>query len=141
MKTYLEIAGILQLALSVAHIPFARYFGWRKELQNVSLFTRQVFWVHAGFLMLVLAGFGGLSLFWTNELLAANPLSQVILAGLAIFWALRLFCQFFVYRAELWRGHAFNTVMHCVFAILWAYLTAVYATAFWQVFAGIPNPL
>lgn len=133
MKTCLQIAGLFQLVLSIAHIGFARHFGWRKELQSVSLLTRQIFWVHAGFLMLVLAGFGGLSLFYADDLLLPHPLSRVVLGGLLVFWALRWYCQFFVYRRELWRGHSFNTAIHFLFASLWTYLTVVYATAFWQV--------
>src|SRR5882762_600643 len=40
MKTCLQIAGVLQLLLSVSHFAFARRLGWREDLQRVSLFTR-----------------------------------------------------------------------------------------------------
>jgi len=130
MKTCLQIAGLLQLTLSLAHFGFARHFGWREELQQVSLLTRQIFWVHAAFLMLVLVGFGGVSLLCADELLARQPLSRVVLGGLAVFWAVRWYCQFFVYRAELWRGNRFNTTAQVLFALAWTFLTAVYATAF-----------
>jgi hypothetical protein len=132
MKTFLQIAGALQLILSVFHFAFARRLGWREDLQRVSLFTRQVFWVHMGFLMLVLAGFGGLSLIYAEELLTRSPLSRAMLGGLTVFWAARWYCQLFVYRAELWRGNAFKTKVHVSFVLLWTFLTAVYATAFWR---------
>jgi hypothetical protein len=131
MKTWLQIAGILQLALSLAHFGFARHFGWREELQRVSLLTRQIFWVHTGFLMLVLAGFGGISLFCADELLAHSSLSRVVLGGLSLFWVARLYCQFFVYRPELWRGNTVHTAAHVLFTLLWTFLTAVYTTALW----------
>ena len=130
MKTFLQIAGALQLILSVSHFAFIRRLGWREDLQRVSLFTRQVFWVHLGFLMLVLAGFGGLSLLYGDELLTRSPLSRAMLGGLTIFWAARWYCQLFVYRAALWRGNSFNTKVHFFFVLLWTFLTAVYATAF-----------
>jgi len=132
MKMFLQIAGALQLILSVAHLAFARRLCWREDMQRVSLFTRQVFWVHMGFLMLVLAGFGGLSLLYADELLTRSPLSRAMLGGLTIFWAARWYCQLFVYRAELWRGSSFKTKVHISFVLLWTFLTAVYATAFWR---------
>src|SRR5688572_18143760 len=115
MKTCLQIAGVMQLALAFAHFGFARYFSWQQELQRVSLLTRQVFWVHTGFIMLVLFGFGYLSLFYTAELIAPSPLARVLLAGLTLFWSLRWLCQFFVYRPELWRGNRLNTLAHILF--------------------------
>ena len=130
MKMCLQIAGILQLALSLAHIGFARRFEWSEELKRVSLLTRQIFWVHTGFLMLVLAGFGGISFFCADDLLARSTLSRAVLGGLSVFWVARLYCQFFVYRSELWRGNNLHTVAHILFALLWTFLTTVYATAF-----------
>ena len=130
MKTCLEIAGVLQLLLATAHFAFARRLGWREELQRVSLLTRQIFWVHTGFLMLVLAGFGVVSLACAEELLAGTRLSRIVLGGLAVFWAVRWYCQFFIYRPELWRGDPFKTRVHAGFGMLWTFLAGVYGTAF-----------
>lgn len=133
MKTCLEIAGLLQLLLAAAHFVFAQKLGWREELQRVSLLTRQIFWVHTGFLMLVLSGFGLVSLVCTDELLTASRLSRIVLGGLAVFWGVRLYCQFFVYRPELWRGDEFKTRAHVGFALLWFTLAGVYGAAFLRV--------
>src|SRR5574339_526406 len=118
MKTYLQVAGALQIALSLAHFGFARRFGWREDLQRVSLLTRQIFWVHTGFLMLVLVGFGSVSLLHPNELLAGGPLARFSLISLTVFWTTRWYCQFFVYRPELWRGNTLHTAAHIFFAAL-----------------------
>jgi hypothetical protein len=127
---HLQIAGALQLLLALAHLDFARRLGWRKELAGVSLLTRQVFWVHAGFLMLVVAGFGGLSLACSEALLQKGPLPRAMLGGLTVFWTARWFCQFLVYSPTLWRGNRRRTIAHIAFAILWTYLAGVYAAAF-----------
>jgi len=129
MKTWLQIAGLLQVLLALAHFGFARKLGWRDDLQRVSLLTRQVFWVHASFLMLVLAGFGSVSLFYADELRGGSPLARFLVGGLTTFWAVRWYCQFFVYRSELWRGNRVHTTAHILFALLWTFLTLVYATA------------
>lgn len=132
MKLSLQIAGVLQLMLALAHFAFIRRLEWRDELQRVGLFTRQVFWVHTGFLMLVLAGFGVLDLVHAEELLERTALARTLLGGLTVFWTTRLYCQFFVYRPELWRGNALNTKMHLLFSALWIFLSAVHAIALWQ---------
>jgi hypothetical protein len=46
----LRLVGFLLVALAIAHGFFERHFGWRQELSKVSLFTRQVFYVHHFFI-------------------------------------------------------------------------------------------
>jgi hypothetical protein len=77
----------------------------------------------------VLVLIGGLSLLAAGALLEPTRLSRLVLGGFATFWGLRLVCQWCVYDAALWRGNAFNTVMHGLFSLLWFYLTAVYIGA------------
>jgi hypothetical protein len=128
-ELHLRIAGAMQLLLALAHVDFPRRFGWREEFARISLLGRQVFYVHMLFLCIVLAMFGALSLFATDALLEPTRLSRLVLLGIAAFWALRLYCQWFVYDPSLWRGQRVRTVIHFVFTGLWAYLTAVYALA------------
>jgi hypothetical protein len=129
MKHILQLAGTLQLLLALAHFDFVRRFEWRADLERVSLFTRQVFWVHLWFLVLVLAGFGVLSLGWTKELLRPEPLAKAVLGGIGLFWAARLAAQFCVYDSALWRGSRARTLGHWGFSLLWAFLAAVYLLA------------
>lgn len=128
----LHIAGMLQLILALAHFGFIPRLQWREDLQRVGLFTRQVFWVHTGFLMIVIAGFGILDLCHARELMEPTPLTRTLLGGLMVFWAARLYCQFFVYQSALWRGNRFNTLAHIMFSTLWAFLTVVHAVACWR---------
>ena len=53
----------------------------------------------------------------------------LLLAGLAVFWILRLGTQWFVYDSSVWRGSRFRTAMHCLFSLLWIYLAGVYSVA------------
>ncbi len=128
-ELHLKIAGALQLLLAFAHVDFPRRFGWREELQRISLLGRQVFYVHMLFVCVVLVMFGALSLFATDALLEPTALARLVNGGIAAFWALRLYCQFFVYDRRLWRGQRGRTAMHVVFAVLWSYFVAVYAAA------------
>ncbi len=123
---HLRIAGALQIALALAHLLFPRRFNWTEELARLSPLNRQIFHVHTLFICVVLVMIGALSLLAPAALLEPTALSRLVLTGFALFWALRLYCQWFVYDRALWRGRRFETVVHAVCTLLWLYLTAVY---------------
>ena len=50
-------------------------------------------------------------------------------AGLAVFWAVRLWMQWFLYDAQLWRGKTFETLMHFAFTGLWLLLVVTFSAA------------
>ncbi len=125
-EVHLRIAGALQILLALLHLDFPRRFAWRVELARLSLLNRQMFCVHVLFVGLVLVLFGALSLLAPEALLEPTRLSRLVLGGIAVFWAVRLYCQWFVYDASLWRGQTFPTLMHGAFTLLWLYLVAVY---------------
>ena len=129
LVTNLRLVGGLLLLLGMSHAFFNRYFGWERELETVSLLTRQIFFVHTFFIGLVVVLAGVVSLFYANALLRPEALSRVILAGMAAFWLCRLLAQFVAYDSAIWRGNRFRTFMHGAFSLLWCYVTATYAVA------------
>ena len=133
ISLHLKIVGLSLMLLALFHVVLPKRFDWQKELALLSLFNRQVMYVHTFFIALVVLMFGALTFFFTAELLAKNSLAQVILAGFAGFWAIRLFVQLFVYDAALWRGKRFETIAHILFTIYWVYCTAIYG---WALFAS-----
>jgi hypothetical protein len=129
LVTNLRVVGCLLLLLGASHAFFNRYFGWERELQSVSLLTRQIFYVHTFFigLAVVLAGAG--SLLFADALVRPGTLSRAILAGLVAFWLCRLLAQFVAYDSDHWRGKRFRTIMHAAFSVFWSYVTATYGIA------------
>ena len=132
LNLHLKIVGGLLLALAMAHCYFPKRFGWRAELEKVSLLTRQIFYVHCFFIWLVLVMFGLLSLVYTARLIQPTPLARLILWAFTLFWGARLIIQLFVYDVKLWKGNRFNTLMHWLFTTMWSYYVSVYATALWR---------
>lgn len=132
LNLHLKAVGILLLLLAVAHLGFPKRFAWKDDLAKLSLLNRQIFEVHCFFIVLTLTLFGLLSLVYTGLLLQPDPLAKVILIGLVIFWAARLFIQIFVYDSRLWKGNRFNTVMHVLFSLMWTYYTTIYAATLWH---------
>ena len=128
---YLKIAGVLLLALAVAHGFFPRRFAWRTELARLSLLNRQIFIVHCLFIVLTLVLMGLLSLFYTAALSEPTLLARPVLAGLTIFWLARLLAQFLIYDSSLWRGHRLNTIVHVLATLLWSYFVFVFGWAWW----------
>jgi hypothetical protein len=125
----LRIVGILLVLLGLSHAFFNRYFGWERELANVSLLTRQIFFVHSFFIGLgvVLGGAG--SFLCADALLRPALLSRAVLAGMTVFWLCRLLAQFVAYDTRIWKGDRFRTSMHAAFSVLWIYVTATYGVA------------
>ena len=131
MEIYLKAAGVILIILGIIHIIFPKQFNWKADLAGLSLINRQMMIVHTFFIALTVFLMGVLSLFYSAELVS-TPFGRVISLGLGIFWAVRLFFQFFVYSKDLWKGKPFETVMHVLFTVTWIYLTIIYCLIAFQ---------
>ncbi len=126
MKFLIQFAGLLQVILAVMHVPIAIHLKWKDDLKNVSHLTRQIFWVHAFFIALLLMLIGLPSVIRPQLLLERTELRLTVALCLAVFWGCRLITQLFVYSPEHRKGKTFETIVHWVFVGLWTYLTTVY---------------
>jgi hypothetical protein len=128
---HLRLAGVVMASLVVVNLLVPGRFHWREEMSRLSLVNRQIFQAHSVFLVLTLALFSALLLTCGPALLEPTRLSRAVLAGLTIFWGLRMLMQWCFYSPLIWRGHRFNTVMHYTFSVVWVYVTTVFAVALW----------
>jgi hypothetical protein len=129
----LRVVGIVMAGLVVLNLFVPRRFRWREELARVSLLNRQIFQVHAFFLVLTLALFSALLLTSADALLQPTRLARAMLAGLTLFWGARMLVQWCYYSPATWRGDRFNTAIHVLFSGLWIYVTGVFGAAFYFV--------
>ena len=130
---HLRLVGafmLLLVAMNIWEVP--RRFRWKEEMAKLSLLNRQIFQVHAAFICIVLTLFAALVLGFTGPLLEPTPLARAVLAGMGLFWFLRLLTQWFVYDRLIWRGQRFYTTMHFAFTALWCYFTGTFAWALWS---------
>ena len=128
MEIHLQIIGTLLIVLSLIHVIFPSYFNWKNELQHLSLINRQMMTVHTFFIALTVFLIGLLCVTSASELIETS-LGRKISLGLAVFWTIRLFTQIFIYSPILWKGKTFETIVHILFTIFWAYMSLV----FWMV--------
>src|SRR4051812_46709356 len=129
VETNLRVAGVLMVGLALGHVVYDEYLDWKRDTQQLKLLTRQVFYVHCFFICLVLVLMGVLSIFYAGELLKPSPLSRALLGGMALFWGCRALIQWFGYDSRIWRGNRLFTVMHCVYSVVWIYLTGTFSLA------------
>ncbi len=125
MNLHLNIIGILLVGLSLVHLVFPKWFNWDKELRSLSLINHQMMKIHTFFIAALVFLIGLLCLTSSNELIDTN-LGKKITLGLAVFWTIRLFVQFFGYSSLLWKGKAFETTIHILFIFLWTYLSVIF---------------
>ena len=112
----LRVTGAMIALLVLVNLVVPRRFHWREEMARLSLLNRQIFQVHAVFLVLILAMMSALLLTSADALLVPGRLSRALLTGLVLFWGLRMAMQWWFYSPETWRGNSFNTLMHIVFS-------------------------
>src|SRR4051794_23190278 len=130
----LRICGSFLLGPFVLNFFVPKRFNWAEELPRLSLLNRRIMQVHAIFIALILLMMGLLIVTMPHHLLAPDPLARAVVAGLAIFWLVRLWMQWFLYDAELWRGRRFETFMHFGFTGMWILLTTTLTATLWVSF-------
>lgn len=136
LEVHLRIAGALLLLLAAVHPLFPKQLGWKDDLAKLTLLNRQIFLVHVGFIVLILVLFGALALFFAADLVAPSRLATAVLAGLTLFWGLRLLTQQLIYDRSHWRGNRRNTILHILASLLWTYLTVVFGWGWWRQAVG-----
>lgn len=130
MEFHLKVTGLLLTLLAAVHIIFPTYFNWKKELVSLSLVNRQMMYIHTFFIALVVFLMGLLCLTSAAELINTS-LGRKIGLVLGVFWLVRLYVQFFGYSSLLWKGKKFETTVHVLFSLLWAYLSVVFFGVYW----------
>ena len=127
LQLLLRIAGGGLLLLAVAHIPIGRRLQWREQGALLTPVNTSIFHVHTFFICLVLILMGLPCLLEPRIFLDPSPAGRWLAWSVAAFWAIRLYFQFFVYRANLWRGKRMETAMHRLFTLIWSGLAALFA--------------
>ncbi len=126
LPALLRLAGAGPITLALLHVPMGRQLRWSEEAASMSPAGESIFHVHTLFVCVMLVLLGLPALVAPHVFLVVSP-AGAWLAGmcLAIF-ALRLWVQWFVFPAALWRGKQFETAMHLLFTLIWSALTLLF---------------
>lgn len=122
----LRVTGAGLILLAVLHVPISRKLMWREHAARMSAENASIFHVHAFFICVVLVMIGLPSLLDPRVFLEKSRAAEWASWSICGFWALRLYCQWFVYQADLWRGKRLETFMHFWFTGVWIFLVMVF---------------
>ncbi len=126
LPALLTIAGLLHFGLLLASFSVPRVLEWGNELKKVSPLTRQLVLVHGGFIVLVIIGFGAVTLLAGRELLTGSRLATVLTAFIGVFWSCRLAIQVCYFDARPWLTTPFRQIGYRALYLVFTYLAAVY---------------
>ncbi len=126
LTTLIRLAGLAQLALIPVNFVAPYKLRYAASLAGATPVVRNIFYVHAGYIVFVLAGLGALCLGAADFLAGGASLARWTCGYLAAFWAIRVGVQLFYYdREERRRNSAFDVA----FLGLFAFLALVFAAA------------
>jgi hypothetical protein len=127
---YIWAAGIIQWVIAAANLFIPGKLGYGENLVKVSAIVRQIFIVHAVYVVGVLIGLGALSLWFAPELAAGQGLGRFLSLLIAVFWIPRIFVQLGYYDHRVKKQ---NRLAHYFFTSLFIYLGVVFTLAAWRV--------
>jgi hypothetical protein len=101
LEWLLRLSAVAQLGVAAINFSTARLLKWQEPIDRMPLLLRQVFWVHAWFVSLVLALFGVITWRFAPEMArGADAACAWLAAGLGIVWGLRTLAQVAYYRSR-----------------------------------------
>ena len=123
------LGGILHVGILLASANVPRALEWKHSLRGLDRLFRQLIWVHGAFIVLVIIGFGVLSLTFPTELGSGSPLARGVCLFISLFWASRLAVQLFVFDAKTYLSSALLKVGYHGLTVVFVYHAVVYGCA------------
>jgi len=129
IEMQLWIGGIVHFGVLSASALVPRTLDWRGELAKLHPFLRKLVWVYGAFIVLVIVGFGVISLTCASELASGTPLARAVCGFVAIFWLARVLVAALVFDARPFLRNALLKIGYAVLNAAFVYLTIAYGVA------------
>jgi hypothetical protein len=126
---YILFGGFLDFGILIASALVPRVLNWRADLAKLAPLSQQLVWVHGAFIVLIIVGFGTLSVAMPGELASGSVLARGVCLLIAFFWACRLAVQFLVFDAKPYLQTAFLRYGYRGLSFAFAYHAIVYGLA------------
>lgn len=121
-----RIAGVAQLGIAAVNFLLPSMLDYRRNLHRASPFVRQVFVVHAVYIVFVVTLLGTLCLGFAPLLVGSSPVGRFLAGALLLFWLPRLPVQLFYYDAAIKRRYP---RLNALFLLTLLYLAVVFGLA------------
>lgn len=130
LHTLLVLAGLFHFALLPVSLSVPRVMDWRRELAALTPLSRQIVWVHGGFIAGLILAFGGLTLVHARGMAEGTEPGRTLSGLMGVFWSARLAIQLAYYHPKHWPKDWWVMPGRCALTALFTYWAAVYAAAF-----------
>ena len=125
-ETLLRIGGAIQLAILLASALVPGKLGWRSHLAKLPALSRQLIWVHGGYIVFTIAALGLLSLCEAAALADGSVLARSVCGFVAVFWGLRLMIQLFLFDGRPYLAGHFLKLGYHALTVAFTVLTVSY---------------
>ncbi len=129
LPTFIRIAGICHFGILLASALTPKVLNWRTELLKLNALSRHLVWTHGAFIVLVILGFGIISVGLPMEMCGGTPLARGISAFIGFFWLARLGIQFFLFDARPYLTTRFLTFGYHGLTVVFTFMAIVYIAA------------
>src|SRR3954451_9960081 len=129
LETLLLLGGICHFGILLASALVPKVLDWRSELRSLSPLSRHLIWTHGAFIVLVIVGFGAISVLNAHDLAAGTLLARSVCGLVAVFWLARLAIQLFLFDPGPLLSGPFLKAGYHALTVVFAYLGFVYAAA------------
>jgi hypothetical protein len=129
LEMLILVGGVLHFGILLASALVPKVLNWTSSLASLDRLSRQLIWVHGAFIVLVIIGFGLISILYPAELAAGSPLDRGVCLFIAVFWAARLLVQFFVFDARPFLATRFLRAGYHGLTVVFTYHVCVYCWA------------
>jgi hypothetical protein len=100
IESFLKLAGLLQIVLSLGSLAIPRILKWKIELRKVPKLMSQMFWTYAAYILVINLSFGLISLFGVQEMMAKTFLAKALSVFIFLYWFARVLIQFFYFDTK-----------------------------------------
>ena len=121
--------GILHFGILLASAMVPKVLDWKGSLEKLDGLFRQLVWVHGAFIVLVIIGFGVLSIVLAGDLASGTPLARGMCLFISLFWSARLIVQFFVFDAKPYLKTTLLKAGYHGLTVVFIYITVIYGLA------------
>ncbi|HVA48479.1 MAG TPA: hypothetical protein VNH11_19095 [Pirellulales bacterium] len=125
-EALLRMGGVIQLAILTASALVPGKLQWRAELGKLPPLSRQLIWVHGGYIVLTIAAMGLVSLCEAAQLADGSLLARTICGFVAVFWSVRLAIQWMLFDGRAYLTSRFFKIGHHSLTLAFAILALVY---------------
>ena len=129
LENLILVGGILHALTLIGSAQVPKEMNFKEELPKLSPLMRHWVMTAGGYIVLNIAAFALILIFFRHELASGAPLARAFCAYVAIFWGIRLVIQLFLFDAKPYLRNWFLTLGFHGLTIVFIYHTIVFGWA------------